>query len=391
MKTPVRVRLSHVGTAAAVLVAFVVGAMAGSSGTHTPPAGPSVVDEAAARIASVAAKPVDRASLDAAAIQAMLDKLGDRWATYYGPGDYAQLTALLEGRYSGLGVWLRRTEAGRVFVASVLPGSPAADALLVVGDELVSVADRDVYGTDLGWVVSQLRGPAGSSIALRIRRGATMTSLTLLRRAVATQDVTTDWVAPGVARIRVAAFTRGVGRDVRKAVAELRSARASGVVLDLRGNPGGLLSEGVEVASAFLDGGPVVSYAGRGAKPRLLSAPAHGNTDLPLAVLVDSGTASAAEVVTGALQDRGRAVVVGSRTFGKGSVQEPMRLSDGSAIELTVARYLTPSGRSLDGVGISPDIALPDGADDASAVRRAVDVLAGLVADAGTSGFRGRG
>jgi carboxyl-terminal processing protease len=184
-----------------------------------------------------------------------------------------------------------------------------------------------------------------------------------------------------VGRITVASFVRGAGRDVRTAVTRLQAAHASGVILDLRGNPGGLLDEAVETASAFLDGGPVVSYTRRAGTPVRLDAVGTGDTALPLVVLVDGGTASAAEVVAGALQDRGRAVLVGSRTFGKGSVQEPRTLPDGSALELTIARYATPTGRSLDGVGLVPDIDIRPGSASSVAVRRGLEVLRGLSAD----------
>ena len=350
-----------------------------------------MVDEAADRIASSAASPVDRSVLDAAAVEAMLAKLGDKWSAYYAAGDYAQLKALLDGRYSGLGVWLRRTDTGKILVASVLPESPAALAGLRVGDQLVVVDGKSTRNSDLGDVVAGLRGPSGTNVAIEIARDGVAKTLVLRRSSVEAGDVSVAYVAPGVARIRVAAFTRGVGTQVIHAVTALRHDHARGIVLDLRGNPGGLLEEGVAVAGAFLDGGPVVSYSGRTTAKRVINAPKGGDATTPLAVLVDGGTASAAEVVTGALQDRGRAVVVGAQTFGKGSVQEPIRLSDGSAIELTIARYLTPNGRSLDGVGITPDIILPGGADEAIAVRRAVDVLQGLVADVGTAGASGRG
>jgi C-terminal processing protease CtpA/Prc len=169
--------------------------------------------------------------------------------------------------------------------------------------------------------------------------------------------------------IRVAVFTRGVGAQVRQGVSGSR-----GVLLDLRGNPGGLLEEAVETASAFLDSGPVVTYERRGRPAEVISVTSPGDTRVPVVVLVDKGTASAAEIVTGALRDRERAVIVGSTTFGKGTVQEPVRLSDGSAVELTVGRYLTPAGHNLEEVGIEPDItaASPD------AERRGRAVLDGL-------------
>jgi carboxyl-terminal processing protease len=159
-----------------------------------------------------------------------------------------------------------------------------------------------------------------------------------------------------------------------------------GIVLDLRGNPGGLLDEAVETASAFLDGGRVVTFVRRDQQPQPLDALANGDTSTPLVVIVDGGTPSPPEVGAAALQDPGRAVIVGSRTFGKGSVQEPATLSDGSALELTVGSYLTPSGRSLDGVGVEPDVAVRPGSSSDVAEQRAVEVLSGMLADAGSAG-----
>jgi carboxyl-terminal processing protease len=167
----------------------------------------------------------------------------------------------------------------------------------------------------------------------------------------------------------VAVFTRGVGAQVRSAVQASRA-----VVLDLRGNPGGLLDEAVDTASAFLDEGPVVTYERRGAPAGVISVTSPGDSRVPVVVLVDKGTASAAEIVAGSLRDRDRAVIVGSTTFGKGTVQEPVRLSDGSAVELTVGRYLTPGGHNLEGVGIEPDIPV----DSADAEHRGRAVLDGL-------------
>jgi carboxyl-terminal processing protease len=143
-------------------------------------------------------------------------------------------------------------------------------------------------------------------------------------------------ISPTVEDLRIQAFTHGVGRWVRAQVRDAQQRHLSGIVLDLRDDPGGLLDEAVETASAFLSGGPVVSYQQRGSRSKVLDALGRGNTRIPLVVLVDGGTASAAEIVAGAMQDRGRAVIVGSTTFGKGSVQAPSQLSDGSAIELSV-------------------------------------------------------
>ena len=344
----------------------------------------SIVDEAAARIRQSAAGDITDEELNRAAIEGMLASLGDRYAAYYGATDYVQFQRLLDGRDSGVGLWLSKTTDGIVEVSSVLPDSPAAQAGLRVGDRLDSVAGRAVGGRALSDIVAAMRGAAGTKVALGVRRGDVLARLTLLRAEVVGADVTVDRLAPGVARVRVVAFTRGVGRQVRDAVARLRRDKVNEIVLDLRGNPGGLLHEGVEVASVFLNGGTVVTYRGRGVADQTFTATGNGDTTSSLVVLVDGGTASAAEVVAGALQDRNRALVVGSRSYGKGSVQQPLRLSDGSAVEITVALYYTPQGRSLERVGITPDVEVSSGADGEVALRRAVEVLTGSVAGTGT-------
>lgn len=376
-----------------VLSAYAVGVATGA--TVAPTAAPAstgtsggVLDQAAERIRAAAGHRVAADDLDAAAVRAMLDVVGDRWSTYYTQADFTRFSAALEGYYTGIGIWLRRGPGGELQVASVEPRSPAARAGLLRDDQVLSVGGRAVSGRSVADVVAELRGPSGSRLALVVRRGSVERQVTLRRAAFDRSDVSVGRESNGVVKIRVAAFTRGVGRHVRAAVAKARQEHARGVLLDLRGDPGGLLDEAVETASVFLDRGPVVSFQRGDEPPRLLSALGRGDTTMPLIVLVDGGTASAAEVVAAALQDRDRAVIVGSQTFGKGSVQEPIRLSDGSALELTVGRYLTPEGRSLEGVGVEPDIEVRHGADPSLAEQRAVEVLTGLLADA-TAGGRG--
>jgi carboxyl-terminal processing protease len=366
-----------------VAASFVFGFLAGRVGrTAEQSASGGVVAEAADRLRRSAAREVSQEELDEAAIRGMLTALGDRYATYYDTTDYAQFQRLLDGRYSGVGLWLGRVPEGRVEVTSVLPDSPAAAAGLKVGDALVDVAGEPVDGVPVADIVRRMHGAPGTVVAVTVRRAGAIRTLRLDRAELVSSDVSSDFVSDAVGRVRVAAFTRGSGREVRAALERLRKRHVTGLVLDLRGNPGGLLDEGVQVASAFLDGGTVVSYRGRGVEEKTYDVIGRGDTATPLVVLVDAGTASAAEVVAGALQDRNRALVVGGRTYGKGSVQQPLVLSDGSALEVTVARYFTPSGRSVDGIGITPDVDLPAGYDAADALRRAVEVLSGTVATA---------
>jgi len=365
------------GVVLAAGAVFAGGVLTGVVGSQTRG---GVIDEAADRIQATAARPVDREQLERAAVEGMLKALGDRWSAYYTPSDYESFAQALEGRYSGVGVWVREVPGRGVVIASVQPSSPADRAGLLPDDVLVAVDGQPTSSLSVGEVVDLLRGPDGSQVDLAVDRGGADTTITLTRTALTTEDVVVEQLAGGMIRIEVRSFTRGVGREVRQALSVDEGIYSGGVILDLRSNPGGLLDEAVEVASLFLDGGPVVSYEQRNAPDRVIDAVGVGDTTTPVVVLVDGGTASAAEVVAAALQDRNRAVVVGGRTYGKGSVQVPTELSDGSAIEITVGRYLTPAGRSIDGRGIEPDVLVDPTATPEVAEQRALEVLLGLMA-----------
>lgn len=380
---------ARTGTAVVVvgLLMFGGGIVVGASGSRPAEGAPhdSVLDQAAQKIADSAAKPVDKTTLERAAVVGMLEALGDKWSAFYSPDEFAGFTQALEGQYTGIGVWVRQDANGSTLVASVQPTSPAARAGLRAGDVIVSIAGRSVRSESVAAVTGQLHGASGTKVAVGYDRDGATRTVTLTRDTVDATDVDIDKLPGDVLKIKVEAFSRGVGKTVAGALAADPGAHAKGVLLDLRGDPGGLVDEAVSVAGAFLDGGPVVSYQQRGSS-HVLDAAAGGDTATPLVVLVDSGTASAAEIVSGALQDRDRAVVVGSRTFGKGSVQEPTSLSDGSAIEFTIGRYLTPSGRSIDGVGITPDVTVAASVAPSVAQARALGVLHGLAAGLVTAG-----
>ena len=378
-RTAIRRTAIALSAAAALTAAFTLGVVAGAGSTpeHDGAVPSGVLDDAADQIAGSSLLPVDKDALDAAAIKAMLATAGDQWGSW-AEGDSAN------GAYAGVGIWLRRAGTELV-VSQVAADSPAHRAHIAVGDLLREVEGRSTVGLSPADVASALRGNPGTSVRLVVWHGGADRTLILTRAELPALEVTSAMLSASIGRITVPSFSRGTGRQVRDALAALVARHAQGIVLDLRGDPGGLLTEAVETASAFLDGGPVVTYTRRGDVPTRLDAEAHGNTTIPLVVLVDGGTASAAEVVTGALQDRGRAVVVGSRTFGKGTVQEPKHLSDGSSLALTVARYALPSGRSVDGVGLEPDIEVVSN-DSRVALRRAMEVLTGLQADTGGRG-----
>jgi len=366
-------------SAVAGLVAVSYGAGVVTGVVGSSPSDTGVIDAAADRIEESAAEPVDRDELERAAVEGMLKSLGDRWSSYYDPTEYGSFEDALEGRYSGVGLWVRPSRDG-VLVASVQRDSSAADSGIVPGDVIVAVDGTPATSDSIGTVVQNLRGPAGSTVTLTLLRDGVTSDVTVTRSVLEASDVTVDHLADGVLRVDIRTFSRGVGRSVREAMTGDPAAHAGGVILDLRGNPGGLLDEAVEVASVFLDGGAVVSYEQRDAPDRTLYAVGDGDTSTPVVVLVDGGTASAAEVVAAALQDRSRAVIVGSRTYGKGSVQQPIVLPDGSAIEFTIGRYITPAGRVIDGRGIEPDVLVDPMEAPEVAEARALEVLRGLTA-----------
>lgn len=379
--------------AALTLVFASVLATAAAAGVW--PDAPAQERTAPSRSAPAAGEPAaDRAAVERAAAEAMahgksgaqaadevVSRSGDRWSTIYSPGEFQDFQRQLDGDYVGVGLSLRQGEGGRIEISRVRRDGPAAHAGISAGDTLRTVDGLPARGRPVTDVLARLRGDAGgtagpaaegSPVVLGLRRAARTWSVTLHRTRLRSHDVTTDRPAGagGPTRIKVTAFSKGTGDRVREAV-RTASAR-DGLLLDLRGNTGGLVTEAVATASAFLDGGLVATYDVRGSQ-RALYADDGGNTRAPLVVLVDGGTMSAAELLAGALQDRGRALVVGSPTFGKGSVQMPSELPDGSVAELTVGHYRTPAGRKVDGRGITPDVTAQTGAQ-----ARARTVLSGL-------------
>ncbi|MEV1054852.1 S41 family peptidase [Streptomyces sp. NPDC049887] len=369
----------------ALLTLVFAGALVTGSVTGLLPSGDGESPEPPVR---AAAATVDREEIARAAAEAAADgksgakaaeevvsRSGDRWGAVYDKGEYEEFARALDGSYTGVGLWARRGADGRVEVARLQRGGPAERAGIRVGDQLRTVDGARIDGRPVSEVVRLLRGDgksagAGSSVVLGLQRGDRIWNRTLQRARLATEAVTVRRLGGEAVLIKVAAFTKGTGERVRQAVQS--APEGAGVLLDLRGNGGGLVSEAVTAASAFLDGGLVATYDVRGEQKALYARPG-GDTERPVVALVDGGTMSAAELVTGALKDRGRAVTVGARTFGKGSVQMPERLPDGSVAELTVGHYRTPSGHDVDGRGITPDLAVSERAEE-----RAQTVLSGL-------------
>ena len=319
------------------------------------------------RIKASYVDPVDDDKLIRGAIDGMLASL-DPHSAYLDGADLQRLETLIDGNYSGLGLSVVMEE-GAVKVVSPFRGSPAEKAGIKAGDFITHLNGKLIYGGDLDDAVSQMRGPAGTSINLTIfRPGSEEPIETTVTRGVIELEPVTHTVADGgIGIITVNEFSRDVGADVYAAWGEIQKevgGKVNGLILDLRSNPGGSLDEAVALSDLFLDEGRIVSQRGRA---RGESITYNSETmfrgqiapNVPLIVLIDAGSASASEIVAGALQDHRRALIMGERSFGKGSVQTMLPLSNTTALKLTTARYFTPSGRSVQEGGIQPDIKVP--------------------------------
>jgi carboxyl-terminal processing protease len=302
---------------------------------------------------------VDDSTLLEYAIQGMLSGL-DPHSVYLTAEDFEDLQTSTSGEFSGLGLEVGM-ENGFLKVISPIDGTPAEKAGLEPGDIILTLDNHPVKGMSLSEAIEMMRGPKGSSIELTIaREGRSQPfTLTLERDIVRVASVRKRWLEPGYAYLRIAQFQKRTGEDVGAALAALtEQGNLKGIVLDLRNNPGGVLRASVDVADYFLDGGTVVYTKGRlpNSDTRYNATPNDSTGGVPLVVLINSGSASASEIVAGALQDHRRAVIMGTTSFGKGSVQTILPLSENRAVKLTTALYFTPSGRSIQAQGIVPDI-----------------------------------
>ena len=302
---------------------------------------------------------IDDSTLLEYAIQGMLMGL-DPHSLYMTRDAFKSLQDTTKGEFSGLGIEVGM-ENGYVKVISPIDGSPAEAAGLQSGDIILKLDNVPAKGMSLNEAIDIMRGPKGSDIDLTIgRTGQSQPfEVTLVRDTIKVASVRERWLENGYGYIRVAQFQRRTGTDVREALQKLQSEeKLKGLVLDLRNNPGGILRSSVDVASLFLNGGTVVYTEGRveDADVSYSADPLDITDGIPIVVLINQGSASASEIVAGALQDHSRAVIMGTESFGKGSVQTVLPLSDSRAIKLTTALYFTPNGRSIQAEGIVPDI-----------------------------------
>lgn len=317
--------------------------------------------------------PVDDSKLMHSAIKGLLLDL-DPHSAYLDKRDAQVFDEETNGAYAGIGVEVQVQPDGRIKVVSPIDGTPAARAGIRSGDVITAVDGKPIAGDDDSQ--GPLRGPAGSKVTLTLARQgvAKPFDVTLQRETIRVASVRGRMLEPGYGYLRVAEFQADTAADFERTLASLQAqsgGKLRGLLLDLRSNPGGLLTSAVQIADDLLDSGTIVSTRGRIAisDSEFRATPGDRLQGAPLAVLVDAGSASAAEVLAGALADNHRARIVGSRTFGKGSVQTLLPLDNGDSVKLTTARYYTPSGKSIQARGIEPDVVLHPARDAANGGR----------------------
>ena len=293
------------------------------------------------------------------AIHGMVATL-DPYSSYMDPDDYKDSQIDTKGEFGGLGLQVGMREK-QVVVISPIDGTPAMRAGILAGDVIVKVDDKAwEEGGSIQDAVHKMRGPSGTKVTLTIRRKeqADLLTIELIREIIQVHSVISKVIDGEIGYIRLTQFQERTANDLARALSKFQETGVHSLVLDLRNNPGGLLTASVEVSEQFLENGKlVVSVKGRNGVQNDFVGQGSGEwKDAPMVILVNKGSASASEIVSGAMQDWGRAVILGAQTFGKGSVQTILPLSDGSALRLTTAKYYTPKGRSIADVGVSPDI-----------------------------------
>lgn len=331
----------------------------------------SVVDSAINLLTENAPSEISRQALERAAIEGALKASGDQWANYFPSSAIDKLEERNSNILTGIGITLKKARSGAIEIVKVISGTTAEKAGLLAGDQILEVNETDVQGASLTTVGALIRGEIGRELQLRVLRNSEKIEFSVATERVNLNTVEGSQIDNGVAYLAITNFASGTADEAKSAISSLDS--RNGVILDLRNNPGGQIQEAVNVAEIFIGNGLITSYKVSG-EERVFNARNRNPILSPIVVMINRGTSSAAELLAAAIQDRNRGVVIGERSNGKGSVQDFVTLQDGSKIELTVALYLTPSGRTIEGVGVTPDLVVK--AEDLNL--KALQILGGL-------------
>jgi carboxyl-terminal processing protease len=322
----------------------------------------TAVDEINQLLKSRALDPPSETSATAGAIQGLLESSGDKYATYFDKAHFKSFNEETQGAFGGIGVVLGLNKDGQAYVVEVYKDTPAQRVGMKAGDVFSSIdgVTRTKWTTEE--VVKRVRGEEGTKVKLVMSRPSkdvhtppTDVTFDITREKIVYPNIKSEKIGD-IGYIRLGQFNAKAADDIKKAVQDLTKQGAKGLVLDLRDDPGGLLDQAVDVSSLFIADGAIVRVDERNKPEQVLNANGNKITDLPMAVLINGDSASASEIAAGALQDYARAVLVGEKSFGKGSVQTIEQLPDGGAVKFTIAHYLTPKSRVINGIGLTPDV-----------------------------------
>ena len=291
------------------------------------------------------------------AIKGMFESLGDPYSVYMTKEEFKNFNESTKGSYGGIGVIVSRSEDGYVTVVAPIEDTPGEKAGLKTNDKIIKVDDKDIVGIDLEEAVALMKGKKGTKVTLTVMRDNVREPkiFEITREEIILKTVKSNMMENSIGYIRITMFDEDTGSEFKKALKELTSQNMKGLILDLRQNPGGFINQCVDVADELLDEGLVV-YTEDKAKKREDYKSGKGKLEVPFVVLIDEGSASASEIVSGAIKDRKAGLLIGVKTFGKGLVQSIEQLKDGSGIKLTTQKYYTPNGISINKIGIQPDI-----------------------------------
>ncbi|MDJ0703968.1 MAG: S41 family peptidase [Leptolyngbyaceae cyanobacterium MO_188.B28] len=308
------------------------------------------------------------------AIREMLEQLEDPYTRFMDPQEFRNMQIDTSGELTGVGIQISQDEeTNDILVVAPIEDTPAFDVGVRARDVIVAIDEESTEGMDLNAAVTRIRGPVGSSVTLTIRRDDQLIDFVIERARIEIHPVRYTYQSGdegGIGYIRLTQFSANAASEMRDAIQDLEKQDVIGYILDLRSNPGGLLYSSIDIARMWLEDGNIVSTVDRKGIVDEEAANNRALTDLPLVVLVDGGSASASEILSGALQDNERALLVGTQTFGKGLVQSVRGLPDGSGIAITVAKYLTPNGRDIHLLGIQPDVLVELSAEDRKALSK---------------------
>ncbi len=317
-------------------------------------------------------QPVDDTKLVQGSIRGMMDALGDPHSGYWTPQETTDANMSMQGEYDGIGAYVD-TRGDYLTITKPISGYPAEQAGLQMGDQIIAVDGTDVTGMDPDLVrMTKVMGPAGTDVHLTIHREGVDQPLefTITRAHIVIPSVTSKMLDNNIAYIQITVFGDNTASNFHDQLSQLIAQNPSGMILDLRDNGGGYLDAGIAIASEFIDHGVIVTEQyGDGTKDPHNATPGGLATTIPLVVLVNGNTASASEIVSGAIQDDGRGKLVGVLTYGKGSVQNWIPLSDGGTARITIAKWLTPNGRTIDKIGLTPEVVVTMTQDDYTAGR----------------------